>query len=262
MFGVILLVVSIFCLNSTLCKTIFDGGKSTAPDSSSPYVSVQPVPSPASPEATSTLRPIPTTSASPSAHLKEPASQGRGGWETYRDEKYKFEIRYPGEGWLLTSKAGEPILPYATLREPINLYTARSVPAQGPISAPITVAVYEKPFAITLMQWLSEGYNTDLAKVQIGAITTALTEASAGKTGTLSYNEHRKNGADIYEVGSAWSNGYALTYATFFTKDDLPYIYEISFLLPYYGSILNVKPSDSEYINTYTQIISSFKFNE
>src|SRR6266446_10330256 len=84
---------------------------------------------------------VPTFFASPptSTTATNTVIESREEWEIYRDELYKFEIRYPKNEWDITSKMGGTILPYTPSREPINIYTQRAVPTQGPISAPITI---------------------------------------------------------------------------------------------------------------------------
>ena len=88
----------------------------------------------------------------------------------------------------------------------------------------------------------------------------ALAKAYEGQINTIvSYFERKNRDMNIKEVGSVWTDGAAFAYATYFTRNDLSYVYEISFVLQYYGSE-KAEPSDSEYINTYNQIVSSFKF--
>jgi hypothetical protein len=210
---------------------------------------------------------VPIYSASPptSTPAVNNLSQLEEEWATYRDAQYKIEIHYPQEGWFLTSKVGQPVLPYPTLKEPINLYTARVVPSQGPISAPITIAVYDKPSTQTITQWLSEAYGTDLLKLPRGKIYAALMKARAvneGERGILTYNESRKGGVVTYEVGGTDAVGSALTYAMFFVKESLPYVCEVSFALPYYGDIFQAKPSDNEYIAQFEQMVSGFHFTD
>jgi hypothetical protein len=245
-FTVMLFAVGILFFNPSAREPLPRKEKIVAPGSSLN----QPLQSPTSNVATST---------SSTVNLSKPCEEAQ--WEIYRDEKYKFEIQYPKKGWGITSKMGRKILPYTAIQEPINIYTQRAVPTQGPISAPITITVYKKPSTI-LMEWLSGGYRTDLSKVKRGGVDTALARAYAFETGILTYNESRKNGMIIYEVGRASSNNYAFGYATFFVKEALPYVYEVSFGLPYYGSGWQAEPSDREYVGIYKKIISTFQFTD
>ena len=112
------------------------------------------------------------------------------------------------------------------------------------------------------MEWLSNGLRVDLSKVKRGGIDIALARAYAFETGILTYDESRKNGVSIYEVGEASSNGDTFSYATFFTKENSPYLYEVSFYLPYYGNGFKAEPPDSEYIEMYKRIVSTFQFTD
>ena len=244
-FTVMLVTAGILAFNLSARQAIPKKEKSSVPNSSLN----QPVQSPNS-TVPNPLSPV----VSPDMQPEEAE------WETYRDEKYKFEIQYPKKGWNLMTKNGSPALPYTPVREPTNLYTQRAVPTQGPISAPITVSVYET-LSTPIIQWLSTGYGVDLSNVQRGDLETTLVRAYGGETGILSYNEIRKDEISVYEVGGAWANGYALTYAVFI-KGNSPYVYEINFELPYYGSKFNAKPSDDEYIKVFKKVISSFHFTD
>ena len=102
---------------------------------------------------THTSSSVSTFSASPSTSAAANTIIQHGEkWETFRDEALRFQIRYPKNGWDITSKMGHTILPYTPSQEPINIYTQRAVPTQGPISAPITIAVYKKPSALLTLQ--------------------------------------------------------------------------------------------------------------
>jgi hypothetical protein len=179
------------------------------------------------------------------------------GWAKFRDEKYKFEIQHP-QGWPLVSKVGLPALPYTPVQEPIAFYTAMDVPTQGAISAPIIVAVYDKP-STAIIEWLSKAFGTDLSKVSKGGVTTILEKAYAfDQKGILTYNQSLKNEMILYEVGHI-SYDNTIHYATVFTKENTPYAYEVSFSLsseiwPYIQ-----KSIITEYVETYKQIVSTFQ---
>jgi hypothetical protein len=208
---------------------------------------------------------VPSYSASPSSTT--PAADNlrtlQEDWQTYRDEKYKFEISYPKKQWLLSSSMLDAqALPYSPVKKPVAiLYSQRVIPTQAlvPVSEqPISIVIYNKP-STTLTEWLSKGYGTDLSKVARGGVDTARAKVFASEPGVLTYNESRNNGMIIYEVGWMPANFYELIYATFFIKENLPYVYEVSIYLPYYGGYKAV-PSDTEYIETYKRIVSTFQF--
>src|SRR5262245_33258494 len=207
---------------------------------------------------------VPVYSSSPASPTPSAKNLSkRESWQTYRDEKYKFEIQYSEKEWVLTAKTSSPPLPsYATVQEPINFYTARNVPIEGPISAPITIAIYEKP-STTINEWLSKGYGTDLSKITKGGVETALSKAyDYDETGVVSYNDAVKDGVNIYEVGRVSTTYNSLSFATFFVKESLLYVYEVSFHLPGYGPTSKITPSDSEYIESYKRVLVTFKFTD
>jgi len=191
-------------------------------------------------------------------------------WLIYSDEKYKFEIGYPKDNFVLLNG---PTLGFFTRWKPvlnqINIFASRVIGRTEsyrgePIESPIVIAFYDKP-ASTLNQWLAQGYKSygnEPSAAERGDIETALSKAYQGQTNKIvAYLETKDQNIDRREVGTVWQNGAAFAYSTFFTKDDRPYIYEIGFALEYYGEE-NVDPSDREYIDIYKQIVRSFKFTD
>lgn len=198
-----------------------------------------------------------TTSISPAP------TQSITGWKVYTNKEYKFEIQYPPKDWLLTSKIQGPLLSYNPREEPVHLYTQRFIPAMGGQSAPIALVIYDKPSNTSMAQWLSEGYGMDFEGIQEGDLETALARAyESEESAIVSYREYENGDTNVFEVGAVLDNSLIFIYATFFTKDNLPYVYEISFDLAYYGPEWKAEPSDSDYIELYKQIVATFKFTD
>jgi hypothetical protein len=196
-----------------------------------------------------------TPARSPSHTFFQPPA----GWQTYKSEEYKFQISYP-QDWGRTTDIAEcirdPTLPYPS-RHLVNLITVRTVGLDMQ-SQYFTIVVYEKPPTSALTAWLSIAYGSDLAKIEKGNIDTALSRAYAGKKGIVSNNELKERDTTVQEVGEVVLFG-VLSYSTYFAREGLPYVYEITIDLEFEQDEHMVDPPDSTFVKLYNQIVSSFK---
>ncbi|OGF69132.1 hypothetical protein A3C73_01415 [Candidatus Giovannonibacteria bacterium RIFCSPHIGHO2_02_FULL_44_11] len=151
-------------------------------------------------------------------------------WQTYRNEKYGFEVKYPAN-YSEHYKVQDGLLSQHALDETVSLVTQRKF-GNDLITSPVNITIYRNPTDMTAMEWISNN---------LGNVTRT-TENS------VVLYEYNRPGKEL------------LARATFLTKNINPdFIIEFSFELEYFGN-LNIYPSDEQYIQTYNQILSTFKF--
>jgi len=151
-------------------------------------------------------------------------------WQTYRNEKYGFLVKYP-TNYSEHYKIQDGLLSQYALDETVSLVTQRKF-GNDLITSPVNITIYRNPTDMTAMEWISNN---------LGSVTRT-TENS------VVLYEYNRPGKEL------------LTRATFLTKNINPdFIIEFSFELEYFGN-LNIYPSDEQYIQTYNQILSTFKF--
>ncbi len=214
---------------------------------------------PSSLQARSASAPTHSSAEASPSPLIIPPEQSLKNWRRYENAEYRFSISYPPD-WTLTRSIVGPSLSYPA-RTVVNLYTSRVINPTYPDqqSVVMTVAVYDRPAAPSIQQWLSTNYHTDLGTVKSGYIDEALAGAYAGEQGIVSYDESEAGSKTTYELGIVREDG-RLSYTTIILDKAQPrYVYAIEILLEFEKDQNMVQPPDSTFVAVYKKVISTFR---